>query len=860
LGANTGSAGKITGGASLTQNGASQLTLQTVNDYLGGTVINAGTVQLGNNFAAAEDGMVGGNGAVVIGAAGSLVVSNFATETLSGLLSGSGQLVQQGNGKLILTGNNSAFTGTIIATNFLQMGNGVSGTLSSGPVTNNRTLLLNVGPTPFSTVPVAANIGGSGNVTNIGIGVALLAGTNTWAGNTVIPEGTIKLGSGAALPANTALYMDCNNTPGLVGTLDLNGFDVTIGSLAGNNTGNGNITLVEPVILNNAVGAGTNTLTVAGGTTTTFNGELLDNNLTPPGTGKLKLNVINDTTLTLNACVNNAVVNTFPNLFTGGITVSNATLVIGTTLANYNGPEGVSSAGVGPITLMGGLGTVTNGMTRMPTNGMLIPVGAQTGNNGGGGYGTVLVGPVIVPAGQSASLWLPQRNQFSCTLQGAGTLIVQPNYVRGGEAGDWSAFTGTIIFEAISISGTGGGTGWVLNHPLGFPNATLYMQTLNSLGNVSISGANGGAVVPIGALSGGDSTSLIGGGTQGNGSSGGAANTIWAIGGLNLSTTNGSQIVDGGCGIRKVGTGTLTLTNNTLSFGGQCVVSNGTLAFAPLGTNTDGSPVNYTTNTTYLVGTNFTIVDPGILDMSHVGDHTLHIGHNGTQTFFGDGTIIGNLIVTNNLIAPAWGVNSRGTFPGNLRITGNAEIDLNSTLQMAVSPTNYDSLTVGGTLTINRAKFTVISTGGTAFASGTNVFRFFSAAVPVNVGGASGITNITVFTNLPAGMFWVTNLDGTLNASQYPTVPAGAMAIVNTNAAVVINPNPSPVQVTVNGNQLTLGWAANLGWILQSQTNNASVGLSTNWVDVAGSALVTNVVITINPNSPSVFYRLRSPP
>ena len=231
------------------------------------------------------------------------------------------------------------------------------------------------------------------------------------------------------------------------------------------------------------------------------------------------------------------------------------------------------------------------------------------------------------------------------------------------------------------------------------------MQNTNA---INFSGANGGNVYPIGALSGGDSSSAIGGGTQGNGSSGGAANSIWAIGGLNLSTTNGSQIVDGGCGIRKVGTGTLTLTNNTLSFGGQLVISNGVLALAPLGSNivsyvtnsgvitTNFAPINYLTNTTYLVGSNVTIVSPGILNLSQVGDNTLHLGHNGSQSLFGDGTIQGNLIATNNLIAPAWGVNGRGTFPGPLTITGNAEIDFGSTLQMAVSPSVYDTLVVGG--------------------------------------------------------------------------------------------------------------------------------------------------------------------
>ena len=334
LGANTGSAGRITGGASLTKNGASQMTLQTVNDYLGSTVINAGTVQLGNNTAAAEDGMVGANNSVVIGASGSLVVSNFATETLSGSLSGSGQLVQQGNGKLILTGNNSAFAGPIsVITNgsstniVLQMGNGFSGTLGTGSVTNNHSLLLDVGPTPTSTVAVNASITGSGGVTNIGTGVALLSGTNTYTGNTLIDIGSIQVGSGAALPPTTTVIMDCANLPGVVGTLDLNGNDLTIGTLSGSATGQGTANYVEPLIVNN--GSTTNTLTLSSGTATSFSGQILDNN--NGGSGRLALLVINNTALTLNPLFNNAATpqNLQPNLFTAGLTISNASVLLG---------------------------------------------------------------------------------------------------------------------------------------------------------------------------------------------------------------------------------------------------------------------------------------------------------------------------------------------------------------------------------------------------------------------------------------------------------------------------------------------------------------------------------------------------
>ena len=86
------------------------------------------------------------------------------------------------------------------------------------------------------------------------------------------------------------------------------------------------------------------------------------------------------------------------------------------------------------------------------------------------------------------------------------------------------------------------------------------------------------------------------------------------------------------------------------------------------------------------------------------------------------------------------------------------------------------------------------------------------------------------------------------------------MALVDTNPAINIAPNP-PLQVGVSGSTLTLGWPTNLGWILQSQTNASAVGLTpaTNWFDVAGTAAQTDLVITMSPTNPAVFYRLRYP-
>ena len=60
-----------------------------------------------------------------------------------------------------------------------------------------------------------------------------------------------------------------------------------------------------------------------------------------------------------------------------------------------------------------------------------------------------------------------------------------------------------------------------------------------------------------------------------------------------------------------------------------------------------------------------------------------------------------------------------------------------------------------------------------------------------------------------------------------------------------------------DGKHLQLSWPTNcLGWELQAQTNPPGAGLGTNWFPVAGSTNNAQMSIPINPNNPSVFYRL----
>lgn len=798
---------KLSGGTSLTKNGPGKLTLQTVDDYISGTTINGGTIQLNGDGGVNDDGMVG-TGPVTNN--GVLIANNANTETLNGSINGSGLLVQEGAGTLILAGNNFGNTGPVSipnANSVLQVGNGFAGSLSSGNVTNNGNLLLN----PGAPISIPGNISGGGSITNVS-GVTTLSGNNSYTGLTVLQSGTLRAGSSTAIPAaSTVVLNDGSNS--VAGILDLNDQNVSVGNLIGTNFGSGTAGYAPSQIANNGVATGT--LILGGNITNTFYGQIVDNNNS--GTGKAALAVLNGANITLNPAVNAASV-VSPNTFSGGVLVSNAQLFTGINIGGSTpAGEAQGSAGNSVYTLAG-------------TNTTLGLCGS--GGNTTATLSTSLAG-VIVPGGANVRILGPQRGTFTCVLTGSGNLTFEPQFVRTRWAGNLSAFTGTVTLLAESTAG--GNLG--IDGTAGLPNATVIFQT-NSPSQLQVVGTTTANVFPIGALSGGDNTSLLGGGTSAGGN--GTASTIWAIGGLGTSTIFGGQIADGGCGIRKVGAGTLTLTNNVLSYGSQTVVSNGVLTFAPLVANltalADGAG--------YLVGSNFTLAASGILDMSGVGG-TLYLGHVSSQSLFGNGTLNGNLDVTNGFVQPGRRASTTTYFTGSgLTINGSYTMRTACTNILSLNRTNTpanDSITASS-IAYNGVLI-VTNLGDTAFPNAsTNKFQLFN-------GPLSGSFASVVLPSLPTNEFWINNL--TVN---------GSISVVNTNAALANN--PTNITVLVSGGTLSLTWPTDhLGWTLQAQTNTLGVGLKTNgWVDVPGSSAQTSATITMDPTQPTVFYRLSQQP
>ena len=90
-----------------------------------------------------------------------------------------------------------------------------------------------------STLTVAGTLVGTGALTKRGDGTLVLSGNNTFSGGASITAGTLRLGSANAL--GTAGLTSLGSTGNA--TLDLNGFDATIGPLSGGGLAGGNILL-----------------------------------------------------------------------------------------------------------------------------------------------------------------------------------------------------------------------------------------------------------------------------------------------------------------------------------------------------------------------------------------------------------------------------------------------------------------------------------------------------------------------------------------------------------------------------------------------------------------------------------------
>ncbi|BDV36763.1 hypothetical protein DSM21852_00160 [Methylocystis bryophila] len=431
--------GAISGAGGLVKTGAGTFTLTGANSYTGGTTISSGTLQIGDG---GTTGSIAGN----VTNNGTLAFYRSDSVTFGGVISGAGALSQFGSGTLILTAANSYTGGTTITSGVLQAA--ANGSIGSGSVTldggafqvgNNglafaNHFVLDAGAantidTQAFSLSLSGGVSGAGGFAKQGAGVLTLSGASLYTGATSVGAGTLRAGAAGAFAPASAF------TVGSGATLDLNGFNQTIGSLSGPG----------------AVTLGAATLTTGGdGTSSLFSGAISGaGGLVKTGTGAFTL--------------------TGANSYTGGTTISSGILQIG------NGGTTGSIAG-----------DVTN-------NGTLAFHRSDSVTFGG-----VISGAGALSQLGSGTLILTAANSYTGgTTISSGTLQIGDGGTTGSIAGNVTN-NGTLAFyrsDSVTFGGVISGAGALSQ----FGSGTLILTAANSFtGGVTLSGGTTAAPTTIG--------------------------------------------------------------------------------------------------------------------------------------------------------------------------------------------------------------------------------------------------------------------------------------------------------------------------------------------------------------------------
>jgi autotransporter-associated beta strand protein len=385
---------------------------------------------------------------------------------------------------------------------FLNAGSGGSLTLS----VSSGTPLISA---HNQTATIGAGIAGNQGLIKTGTGTLVFSGLNSYTGATSVLAGTLQAGAGSsAFGSNSAVTL--SNVLGV--TLDLNGFNNTIGSLAGGGALGGNVTLGSAGL----TAGGDNSSTIFAGIISGGGG------ITKAGTGTWMLSG--------------------SNTYTGATTINGGILRAGVAGLAF----GINSA----VTLANAAGAT------LDLNGFSTTLGSLAG--GGGSGGNVTLGAATLTTGMDNS-----STTFAGTLISGGTLI------KTG-TGTWTISGNNSLGSLIANSGTlvfnGGVTTASSTVDLLGDNSAILIQsgTLNINGGLllteatnSVLSMTGGVLAVASSWDSGDSIGNVGA-TAALNLSGSSVMTV--VGYLNIGTRAATSVSVGG---------NASLTLDTFSFGWQ---------------------------------------------------------------------------------------------------------------------------------------------------------------------------------------------------------------------------------------------------------------------------------------------------
>jgi autotransporter-associated beta strand protein len=870
-------AGKVSNAAAvktLTFNGAGTETLAGANSYgpaagtVGTTVSGGGTLQVAASTAlGAGDVSLSGGSTLQAGAAVSVtnnldladvvtVNNNGYNLSLNGTLSGGGSLTKTGAGTLTLNGSNTYIGNTVVEAGVLSLpsANAVTapaivleggdllgdGTFAltndldigpvSGPVGTNAWLDAASGQT-FTVSGVIASAGNSGannliiNSSAANAGMVVLSGANTFAGTTVISNGTLDVANPLALQNSVLNYNS--------GTLVFDG-SITAATLA-------ELTGAISLGLTNQNGSPV-TLTVGGNNANAeYAGNLSDGglggSLVQTGTGTLILSNANHTG---NTTIDGSAVLTI----TGGSFGSSGSTI---TLGNGGGAAtlNVSSGTVTANQLNNGLaggstGCAVNltGSANASFNGVQLGAGGDTS------------GPLTINTTGSVSLGnLVDYKDIQGTGPATGSGLVIDN--------------GVVTATSVIIQDTTSGADMNLNGgslTIGNASSTGAFEVGNGAsvrggwlmvtgGTLTYLGSDGLLMMPNASSASGafftGGTATLTGITLDDGAEAGANST--------LTISNGATVYLGSVGLVDSDP---TLTNEVV------ILGNGTLgAIAPWSSSVPMTLTNTPTlQAADVSGTEQNITLSGILSgsagLTKTGAGTLYL--TGANTYTGPtainaGTLslggLGLLATTNLVVGGGTTFDVSGLSPvftlvsGQTLTGGGAGATVNG-------PVNFGS----GALAVNYTSGTPALAVAGSITAGNNSVR-------VNVQGAAlgaGNYKLATYSGGGSGSFNATPvITGAGLAGNTAGVITNGNGLISLVVSSSVNPAPTNLVSSYNGTNLTLSWPADhTGWQLQVQTNGLGAGLGTNWYTIPGSTATNQVIAPVSATNATVFFRM----
>jgi len=712
-----------------------------------------------------------------------LTYSSSANQTLSGLVSG--LLVKDtSTSTLTLTGNNNATASTIISAGTLQIGNGgTTGTLNTGTTTVNSggTLAFN-----RSNAVSASGIQGSGTaiIAQAGTGTTTLTNMNSgFAGSINVNSGTLQIGDGASVNALGQGTNQVTIATGAVLAFNRSDFGVSLGNLI---QGGGAVTMV---------GTGTvalsNTNTYSGGTTVSA-GTL------KAGSGGAFGSVNSAMTVLANATLDLASRSVVIGSLSGAGTVTNSSA--GTTSTLATGGSGTDATFSGTLQ-NGSSGNGVLALTKLGTGTQTLS-GANTYN------GATIVSGGTLKAGTTTALGSNSALNLSATgatldlggfslAVGSLTGVTGSLVTNSGVSANAVLTTGSLSTSTTFAGNIQNGTSTTALAKTG--SGTLTLSGANSY--TGLTGVNAG-VLKAGsttAFSGSSATTIASGATldlggfstsigsladAGTVTNNGTAATL-NTGGDNSSTTFTGVIQNGSgtTGLTKSGTGTLTLTGAN-TYTGATTVSAGTVQ---IGNGTSGS---LSASSAVSVASGATLA----LNRATGSTFANAVSNAGTINFQQTGTL-----TVSGVISGGGAVTQSGSgttaLTGTNSYTGTTAINT-GTLQVNAGTLGTGSIVNNAALVFNRTDNTIIANSISGAGSLTK----------------QGIGMVTLSgMNTYAGVTTVTG----------GTLAAGSTAAFGNNSAATVSAGAT---LDLAGNSLSLGSISGTGRITTTTAATLTVG------------------------------------